>query len=125
MGGLTRIFKACDLRPLPSVHAYCQAVASPPPAPHDRYLNHTLASIRRTKLLFFAGMTETPFHSKQWPFLDAGYSGGVRQTVLRLYGEDPRFSLHRDGAKMPDYYERMAASTFCLAPQGVGWGARV
>ncbi|GAX81359.1 hypothetical protein CEUSTIGMA_g8790.t1 [Chlamydomonas eustigma] len=90
-----------------------------------RYLNHSLAAIRRTKLLFFAGMTESPFYNQKWPFSDAGYSGGVRQTVMRMYQNDSRFLLLKNGANLPNYFELMASAVFCLAPMGIGWGARV
>ena len=89
-----------------------------------RYLSPALASIQRTKLLFFAGMTETMYYNKEYPYKDAGYSSGVRQTVLKMYSGDPRFILNRT-ADMPNYYELMASATFCLAPLGLGWGARV
>ena len=94
-----------------------------PPLPH-RFMNRTLASIRRSKLLFFAGMVQTMFFNAASPHSDASYSDGVRQTVLKMYGGDPRFVLHSD-AKLPNYYELMASATFCLAPLGLGWGARV
>jgi hypothetical protein len=87
-------------------------------------MNPSLANMNRTKLLFFAGVVEGINFDSEFPSFDAGYSGGVRQTVMRMYGNDPRFDLH-NSTKIPGYYERMASSIFCLAPSGLGWGARV
>jgi len=89
-----------------------------------RFLNQSLAQLPRDKLMYFSGMMDTWFRNPAMPHADAGYSGGVRQTIYKLYKDDPRFSLHNGTDKGWTYWQRMSGATFCLAPAGMGWGAR-
>uniref|UniRef100_A0A7R9Z3L3 Exostosin GT47 domain-containing protein n=1 Tax=Chlamydomonas euryale TaxID=1486919 RepID=A0A7R9Z3L3_9CHLO len=110
-----------------------------------RFLNAELDATPRTKLLFFGGAIEYQLETicslnhngGLTPPDDLGlatlacpwYSGGVRQTVYRMYRDDPRFeflSVGRDvlSKEGSAYMQGVARSHFCLSPYGVGYGTR-
>ncbi|KAG1654903.1 hypothetical protein FOA52_011063 [Chlamydomonas sp. UWO 241] len=87
------------------------------------YLNPALNVNKTTLIIFGGGINKTHLSSEEHPERDAGYSFGVRQTFARLYHGHPGVKIFYE--MVPDYWEHFSASTFCLAPAGWGWGARV
>lgn len=57
-----------------------------------------------------------------------GYSGGVRQKLVRLHNGTAGFRINpepAEGASEVDYWGELEQATFCVSPAGHGWGIRM
>ncbi len=89
----------------------------------------TFDDTKRTQACFFWGALEWTDANGR---IDESYSHGVRQTLRKLYADDPWFVLKhvtRDGdgkIGLDQYAEHLKRSVFCLAPAGFApWSARI
>jgi len=125
--------------PRPPCHIPYQYIVVPPTYLYERgYMDGYLRvdprygplnatnRFNRNTFFFFAGPINLHVNNKEHaehPESDAMYSFGARQTVARMYRNDPRFRLIE--THVVNYTAEIMNAQFCLGPAGWGWGGRV
>jgi len=90
---------------------------------NTRFVNVSLKVPLKYLITFGGGINKTHLTNPDLPEIDAGYSFGVRQTFARLYHRHPEIKIF--WGFTADFWLEAAASEFCFAPAGWGWGSRV
>ena len=90
------------------------------------YLHDDLKGLPRDKLLFYSGKIDwakdmPEFKDKPWIY--AGYSNGARQTVYRLFANNPHMALNAKHT-YESYWKQLSTAIFGVAAAGYGHGGR-